>query len=62
MVMGLEYSAAASFEELESSKTYRTSKCALKRVNVPNLAQAAKSELLVTVKERTKPTIPSIYA
>ena len=37
------------------------SKCASKRVEVPNLAQASKSELLVAVKGREGPTIPSIY-
>ena len=42
---------------------YRRSKCASKRrVKVPNLTQAAKSELLVAVKGRERSTIPSIYA
>ena len=41
---------------------YRRSKCALKRVKVPNLTQAAKSELLVAVKGRERPSTPSIYA
>ena len=34
----------------------------LKRAKVPNLVQAAKSQLLVTVKGREWSTIPSIYA
>ena len=41
---------------------YRRSKRALKRGKVPNLTQAAKSELLVAVKGRERSTIPSIYA
>ena len=41
---------------------YRRSKHASKRVKVPNLAQAATSELLVAVKWRERPSIPSIYA
>ena len=41
---------------------YRRSKHASKRVKVPNLTQAAKSELLVAVKGRERFTIPSIYA
>ena len=45
-----------------STNTYRRSKRAQKRVKVPNLAQAAKSELLVAVKWRKRPSIPSIYA
>ena len=45
-----------------STKTYRRSKRAPKRVKVPNLTQAAKSELLVAVKGRERPSIPSIYA
>ena len=57
--MGPKYNAAISLEELESTKTYRRSKFASKRVKVPNLAQTAKSELLVAVKGRDRPTIPS---
>ena len=40
----------------------RSTKRASKRVKVPNLTQAAKSELLVAVKGRERSTIPSIYA
>ena len=43
-----------------STNTYRRSKRASKRVEVPNLAQAAKSELLVAVKGRKGP--PFLYA
>ena len=62
--MSPKYIAATSFEELENIKTYRRSKCGstLNRVEVPSLAKAAKSELLVVVKERKRHTIPSIYA
>ena len=41
---------------------YRRGKHASKRVKVPNLAQPAKSELLVAAKGRERSTIPSIYA
>ena len=63
--MSPKYNAATSLEELGSTtNTYRRSKCAStsNRVEVPNLAKAAKSELLVAVEERERHTIPSIYA
>ena len=53
--MGLKYNAATSLDELWSLKTYR-SKCSLKRVKVPNLAQAPKLELLVAMKGRERYT------
>jgi len=34
----------------------------LKRAKVPNLVQAAKSELMVSVKWRVRTSIPSIHA
>ena len=46
----------------EHQISYWRSKRLSKRVKVPNLSQAAKSELLVTVKWRERPSIPSIYA
>ena len=62
--MSPKYNAATSLEELGSTNIYRRSKCAStsNRVEVPNLAKAAKSELLVAVEERERHTIPSIYA
>ena len=51
-----------SVEELGCTISYWRSKHLSKRVEVPNLAQAAKSELLVAVKWRGRPSIPSIYA
>ena len=45
-----------------STNTYRRSKRASKRVKVPNLALAAKLELLVAVMGRERTSIPSIYA
>ena len=62
LFMGHENHVATCVEELERTKTYRRSECTSKRVRVPNLAQAAKSELLVAVKGRERSTIPSIYA
>ena len=59
---GSQIQFCKSIVELGSTKTYRRSKRASKRVEVPNLAQAAKSELLVAVKGRERSTIPSIYA
>ena len=42
---------------------YMRSKCALKRVKVPNVAQAAsRIFMMATVKERERLTTPSIYA
>ena len=60
--MGPKYNVAMCVEELGISKSYWRSKRLSKRVEVPNLAQAAKSELLVAVKWRERPSIPSIYA
>ena len=60
--MGPKYNVATCVEELGSTKSYWRSKRLSKRVEVPNLAQAAKSELLVAVKGRERSTIPSIYA
>ena len=54
LFMGPKYNAATSLEELGSTKTYRKKKRALKRVKVPNLAQATKQEQLVAVKERER--------
>src|SRR6056300_16808 len=62
LLMGLTYYVATCIEELGSTKSYWRSKRLSKRVKVPNLAQAAKSELLVAVKWRERPSIPSIYA
>ena len=63
---GPKYNAATSIEELGCTKTYRSSKRALKRIEVPNLAQAVthwssthKLELFVAVKGRKRPNIPS---
>ena len=58
--MGPKYNVATSIEEMESTKIYRRSKHALKRVKVPNLAQVAKLELLVAVKGRERPNISAI--
>ena len=60
--MGPKYNVATCVEELGSTKSYWRSKRLSKRVEVPNLAQAAKSELLVAVKWREQPSIPPIYA
>src|SRR5210317_2189235 len=62
LLMGPKYKVATCVEELGSTKAYWRSKRLSKRVEVPNLAQAAKSELLVAVKWRERPSIPSIYA
>ena len=60
--MGPKYNVATCVEELGSTKSYWRSKRLLKRIKVPNLAQAAKSELLVAVKWRERPSIPSLRA
>src|SRR5210317_565737 len=60
--MGPKYNVALCVEELGSTKSYWRSKRLSKRVKVPNLAQAAKSELLVAMKGRERPSIPSMYA
>ena len=44
-----------SLEELRGIKSYRRSKHTWKVGKVPNLAQAAKSELFVAVKGRKRP-------
>src|SRR5210317_1023694 len=62
LLMGPKYNVATCVEELGSTTSYWRSKRLSKRVEVPNLAQAAKSELLVAVKWRERPSIPSIYA
>lgn len=59
LFIGPKYNVATSIEEMGSTKIYRRSKHALKRVKVPNLAQAAKLELLVAVKGRERPNISS---
>src|SRR5210317_561316 len=48
--MGPKYNVATSREELGRTTTYRRSKRHSKRAKVPNLAQAAKSELFAPVK------------
>ena len=50
--MGPKYNVATCVEELKSTNSYLTSKHPRMRAEVPNLAQAAKSELLVAVKWR----------
>src|SRR6056300_1099770 len=60
--MGPKYNVATCVEELGSTTSYWRSKRPSKRVEVPNLAQSAKLELLVAVKWRERPSIPSIYA
>ena len=60
--MGPKYNVATCIEELGGTKSYWRSKRPSKRVEVPNLALAAKSELLVAVKGREMPSIPSMYA
>ena len=50
--MDPKYNVATCVEELGSAKSYWRSKRHSKRVKVPNLAQANKSELLVAVKWR----------
>ena len=62
LLMGPKYNVAMCIEELGSTKSYWRSKRLSKRVEVPNLAQAAISELLVAVKWRERPSIPSTYA
>ena len=62
LLMGPKYNVATCVEELNSTKSYWRSKRHSKRVKVPNLAQPAKLELLVAVKWRERPSIPSIYA
>ena len=62
LLMGPKYNVATCVEELGSTKSYWRSKRLSRRVEVPNLALAAKSELLVAVKGRERSTIPSIYA
>src|SRR6056300_1221387 len=62
LLMGPKYNVATCVEELGSTTSYWRSKRPSKRVEAPNLAQAAKSELLVAVKWRGRPSIPSIYA
>ena len=58
--MGSISDVLTSLEELGNTKTYRRSKYALKRDKVPNLAQAAKSELFVAVTGRIRQTFPLI--
>ena len=60
--MGPKYNVATCVEELGGTKSYWRSKRLSKRVEVPNLAQPAKLELLVAVKWRERPSIPSIHA
>src|SRR5210317_848932 len=62
--MGPKYNVATCVEELGSTKSYWRSKRHSKRAEVPTWprAQAATSELLVAVKWRERPSIPSIYA
>jgi len=62
LLMGPKYNVATCVEELGCTKSYWRSKRLSKRVEVPNSAQAAKSELLVSMKWREMPYIPSIYA
>jgi hypothetical protein len=54
--MGPKYNAVTSLEELGSLKTYRRSKCSLKRVKGPNLAKTPKLELLVAMMGRERYT------
>ena len=61
LFMGHQNNVATCIEELGSTKSYWRSKHLTKRVKVPNLAQAAKLELLVAVKWRERPSsIPSM--
>ena len=60
--MGPKHNVATCIEELGSTISYWRSKRLSKRVEVPNLALAVKSELLVAVKGRERTSIPSIYA
>jgi hypothetical protein len=60
--MGSQYNVATWVEELGSTKTCWRSKHLSKRAKVPNLAQAAKLKLVVAVKGRGGPYIPSLYA
>ena len=62
LLMGPKYNVATCVEELNSITSYWRSKHLPKRVEVPNPAQGAKSELLVAVKRRERPSIPSIHA
>ena len=62
LLMGPKYNVATCVEELGCTKSYWRSKRLSKRVEVPNLAQAAKSELMVAVKWRERASIPSIHA
>src|SRR5210317_978623 len=61
--MGPKYNVATCVEELGSTKSYWRSKRHSKRAEVPTWprAQAATSELLVAVKWRERPSIPSIH-
>src|SRR6056300_1248499 len=52
LLMGPKYDVATCVEELGSTKPYWRSKRISKRSKVPNLAQAAKLELLVAMKGR----------
>ena len=52
LLMGPKYNVATYVEELGGTNIYWRSKCLSKRVVVPNLAQAAKFELLATMKGR----------
>src|SRR6056300_544958 len=54
LLMGPKYNVATCVEELGCTKSYWRSKRLSKRVKVPNLAQAAKSELLVALKGRER--------
>ena len=58
LFMGHENHVATCVEELERTITYRRSERTSKKVRVQNLAQPAKSELLVAVKGRERSTIP----
>ena len=60
--MGPKYNVATCVEELGGTRSYWRSKRLSKRAEVPNLALAAKLELLVAVKGRERSAIPSIYA
>ena len=59
--MGPKCNVATCVEELGSTKTYWRSKHPSERSKVPNLAQAAKLELLVAMKWRERPSTPPIY-
>ena len=59
--MDSKYNVATYVEELGSTNIYWRSKQLTKRVIVPNLAQAAKSEPFAPVKRRKGTSIPSIY-